>query len=321
MARIVVVGEGMIELARTPRGDHWRLGSAGDTLNTAVHLARLGLSVAFMTALGSDEFSADLRRQWGSEGLDLSLVLTDPSRRPGLYAVTNDAAGERHFTYWRDTSAARRLFELPGIEAAKAAAAAEADLLVFSLISLAILPQSARESLFELARAVRGRGGRVVFDNNYRPALWPDVDEARAVHAAALAVADIGLPSFDDEVALFGDAAPDAALARWQAAGVGETVLKDGAQGCWVAGRHSAPPRVLDAVDTSGAGDAFNAAYLAARVSGLDPIAAAQMGHRLGGWVVTRRGAVPTIDEAAPYRGLPPIGQTNMADTAPSQTA
>ncbi|AXJ94411.1 MULTISPECIES: sugar kinase [unclassified Sphingomonas] len=313
MTRIVVVGEGMVELARAPAGDDWRLGSAGDTLNTAVHLARLGMPVAFMTALGSDAFSTGLRDAWEAEGLDLSLVLTDPDRRPGLYAVTNDATGERHFTYWRDTSAARRLFDLSGIAAASASAA-RADLLVFSLISLAILSPTARAALLDLGRAVRGRGGRVAFDGNYRPALWADAGEARSAHAAAMAIADIGLPSFDDEAALFGDADPAVTLARWHDAGVAEVALKCGAQGCWVGSRLSPPPHVLVPVDTSGAGDAFNAAYLAARMAGIAPLAAAERGHRLGGWVVTRRGAVPALDAAAPYADLLATGHATAGD-------
>ncbi|WP_368039768.1 sugar kinase, partial [Sphingomonas bacterium] len=178
MKRIVVVGEGMIELSGgAPAG--WRLGFGGDTLNTAVHLARLGGEVAFMTAIGDDPFSDDLRRAWAGEGVDTALVLTDPDRRAGLYAITNDPDGERHFTYWRGEAAARRLFALPGTDAALALAEG-ADLLVFSMISLAILPAAGRRALFDLADQVRARGGRVAFDSNYRPALWPDADEARA---------------------------------------------------------------------------------------------------------------------------------------------
>lgn len=317
MHRIVVVGEGMIELARAPDGDGWRLGSAGDTLNTAVHLARLGAPVAYLTALGSDDFSDGLRRQWTAEGIDASLVLTDPHRRPGLYAVTNDATGERHFTYWRDNSAAKRLFELPGVEAATASAA-NADLLVFSLISLAILPPAGRTALLELARRVRERGGRVAFDNNYRPALWGSGDEARGVQAEAMAVADIGLPSLDDERALFGTAEPAVVLARWHAAGVAETVLKGGALGYWIDGVLVPPPETIASVDTSGAGDAFNAAYLAARLNGLTPGEAARFGQLLASWVIRHRGAVPAIDAAAPYGDLPKIGQTNIVAAAPS---
>ena len=302
MPDIVIVGEGMVELSGDSAGG-WRLGQGGDTMNSAIHLARLGRNVAYMTALGDDHFSHGLRERWAAEGIDTSLVLTDPGRHPGLYAITNDADGERHFTYWRGDSAARRLFALPGIGSA-AAAAARADLLLFSMISLAILPPEGRVALFALAREVRRRGGRVAFDTNYRPALWPDAATARAVHRAALELADIGLPTIEDEIALTGAADDAAVLSAWRAAGVGEVVVKQGADGCTVDGERIAPSARLAPVDTSGAGDAFNAGYLHARLGGAAPADAARAGHRLAGWVVMNRGAVPAVTADAPYDAL-----------------
>ena len=120
MTRIVCLGEGMLELSRD--SENWRMGFGGDTLNTAVHLARAGHDVAYMTALGSCPFSMDLRARWEGEGLDCSLIATHPSRRPGLYAIALDDEGERTFTYWRDGSAARAMFEVPEIDETIAAA-------------------------------------------------------------------------------------------------------------------------------------------------------------------------------------------------------
>ena len=299
MTKIVVAGEGMIELS----GDHasgWRLGYGGDTLNTAIHLARLGRDVAYLTALGDDPFSDDLRRALNAERVDSGLILTDPERRPGLYAITNDPDGERHFTYWRGESAARRLFTLPGIDAALKVAE-QADLLVYSMISLAILPPEGREALFDLATRVRRRGGRVAFDTNYRRLLWRDSDEARAAHARAMALADIGLPTLEDEAALAGSDDLRAVLDLWSSAGVGEVVVKLGADGCVANGVVIPPPGPLVPRDTSGAGDAFNAGYLHARLAGKPPREAALAGHRLAGWVVMARGAVPPVTDDAPY--------------------
>ena len=303
MTKIVVVGEGMVELTGNVSAAGWRLGYGGDTLNTAIHLARLGREVAYMTALGTDPFSDDLRRAWAAEGVDTGLMLTDPDRRPGLYAITNDPDGERHFTYWRGESAARRVFALPGIDAVLQIAA-HADLLAFSMISLAVLPPEGRVALFDLAREVRARGGSVAFDTNYRPALWPDPAEARAVHGEALRVTDIGLPTIEDESALTGASVPADILSNWRGAGVGEVVVKRGAEGCTVDGVDVPPPMRLSPCDTSGAGDAFNAGYLNARLNGWLPEQAALAGHSLAGWVVMRRGAIPAIGPDAPYGTL-----------------
>jgi 2-dehydro-3-deoxygluconokinase len=291
MARIVLIGEGMLELRR--QDETWQLGYGGDTLNTAIHLARAGHDTAYLTALGIDPISAELKANWAAEGLDTALVLDHPTRSTGLYAISTDVAGERSFTYWRDTSAAREMFALPGSDAALAAAAA-ADLLGFSLITLAILAPADRDKLLATAREVRGRGGIVAFDGNYRPKLWATAAEARSARDAGIASATIGLPTLEDERSLGfkGDAA--AVVAEWSALGCAEVVVKLGAGGCLLPDASIvAPPARLDPVDTSGAGDAFNAGYLYARLGGEDPAAAAIAGHKLAAWTIMRPGAIP----------------------------
>ena len=90
---VLVVGEGMIELSKAAPHGLWRMGSGGDTLNTAIHLARLGCEVAFASALGGDAFSMEVRESWGREGLDLDTLLTDLQRMTGLYAIHTDEGG------------------------------------------------------------------------------------------------------------------------------------------------------------------------------------------------------------------------------------
>ncbi len=284
----------MLELSR--EGEHWRLGYGGDTLNTAIHMARAGIRTGYFTAVGSDQFSREMTRGWAAEGLDLSLVMTHPSRNSGLYAIETDAAGERSFAYWRDSAAAREMFALPeaneAIERAR-----EASLLSFSLITLAILPASARETLLAWARTFRDSGAMVAFDGNYRPRLWESVEEARLARDRAIACATIGLPTLEDETALSDDRSPAEVARRWEALGCAEVVVKLGAEGCRLPdGRICAPPAELKPVDTSGAGDAFNGGYLSARMKGASVEEAALAGHALAGWTIMRRGAIPPRD-------------------------
>lgn len=295
---VVVVGEGLLELSRGERG--WMLGHGGDTLNTAVHLARFGEDVAYATALGADQFSIDLLRTWRGEGIDTRLVLTDPARLPGLYAVHNDQHGDRSFSYWRSASAARRLFDLPG-QAMLSEAIARASLLYFSLISLAVLDDRGRTRMMELASETRAGGGLVAFDGNYRPQLWTSASEATRWRDAALEQCDIGLPTFEDERLLAGAADAADVAAHWERSGAGETVVKLGADGCLIAGSVIAPIDRIMPLDTSGAGDAFNAGYLHARLRGAEPADAAAAGHRIAGWTIQRMGASPPRDEDAPY--------------------
>jgi 2-dehydro-3-deoxygluconokinase len=299
LAQVIVVGECMLELLRQGqeqgKDQGWLLGYAGDSFNTALYLCRLDVPVAYLTALGADPFSQEMRAAWAGEGIDISLVLTDATRLPGLYVTRNDADGERHFYYWRENAAARRLFTLPGIEAVLERAR-RAEYLFLSGVTLSIFTAAERELLVQIAAQVRARGGAVVFDPNYRPALWSSVAQARAAFAALAPTVTLTLPTYTDEAALFGDSDPLLSVARWRGLGVTEVIVKLGAQGCLVAYGDD-PPQIapalpVAAIDTTGAGDAFNAAYLAGRIAGLTAPAAARAANRLAGEVVQHRGAI-----------------------------
>lgn len=300
---VIAFGECMIELSGTLGGEA-RLAYGGDSFNTALYMARLGEPVAYATALGDDGWSAGLRAAWRAEAVDTSLVLTAPGHLPGLYAIRTDAAGERSFDYWRQDSAAGRFFALPGADAVLEAMAS-AELLYLTGISLSLFDPAGHARLLAAARAVRSRGGDVAFDPNYRPRGWPCVDAARAAMALLAPAVSIALPGFDDEALLHGDATPEATVARWLSAGAREVVVKQGRAGALVGSggslRRVAAQPVADVIDTTGAGDGFNAGYLAARRRGLSPPAAAARGAALAAEIVRHPGAiVPRGSSAAP---------------------
>lgn len=295
---IFIFGEAMLEYHSHGGAGGLRYG--GDTLNTAIHMARMGLDVAYVTAVGTDPVSDALVAAWADEGIDTRYILRHSSRSPGIYAIHVDAQGERSFLYWRDKSAAREMFALP--EMAEVLAVAErASLLYFSLISLAILPEEGRAALLTLAKSVRNNGGRVAYDSNFRRNLWQGLDEARRVSEMAMAVSDIGLPTNVDEAQLHEMSMAESQIAiRWHEAGCGEVVVKAGEKGCvysdaLTAARHFYANKV-HVIDSSGAGDAFNAGYLASRHKGNDVETAVQCGQRLAAWVIQRSGAIPSRD-------------------------
>lgn len=294
--RVASIGECMVELT-LPRadGEDSRVGFAGDTFNAAVYLKRSApeLQVAYVTALGADPLSARMIAAFEAEDLDTGLIERRADRVPGLYAISLDDNGERSFTYWRDSSAARTLF-LPPAEVTPGSLR-DFDLVYLSGITLAILAPEARAALAGFLEGYRRGGGRLAFDSNYRPRLWPDAATARRDIAAFWTMTDVGLPSLDDEMALFGDSGEAAVLARLAAAGIRRGALKRGAGGPLPIGEAAALPTFPPAdkvVDTTAAGDSFNGAYLAALLRGESEAACLAAGHALASEVIGHPGAI-----------------------------
>ena len=297
MARVVAIGECMVELSSAGEG-LLRRRFAGDACNTAVYLkrARPGIEVSFLTVTGSDPLSLQMRQAWAAEGIDDGLAFTNPARRPALYLIETDARGERRFHYWRSDSAARGWFK--ALQAAGGASVLEGcDLVYVSGISLAILPEEQWPAAVALL-ADRPKGVRLAFDPNLRPALWDSLEEARACLEAMAGVADILLPSRQDLEGLFGPAAPHALMRRLIDLGAREAALTAEADDCLVWDGQEVralKPPAARVVDTSGGGDSFNGAYLGARLTGADAFTAAAEGLELAARVVGERGALVDV--------------------------
>lgn len=305
--RIALFGECMIELRGQAFGT-MRQGFGGDTLNTAIYLARLcrdrEIQVSYATALGADPFSDHMLAAWRNEGIDTSLVRRIDGRLPGLYAIQVDAAGERHFSYWRDASAVRGYFEAP--HTPLEVAANQLAALYLSGISLAILPDESRKRLLDTMARVCANGGMVAFDNNFRPRLWSSPAEARTYHDLAYGLSNIVLITLDDEMALREETSADRVLADALSLEAPEVVIKRGVEATLV--RVTGTPAasvpvetVSRVVDTTAAGDSFAGAYLATRLTGIDPVAAARAANRLAAVVIQHPGAIIPAD-AMPTR-------------------
>jgi 2-dehydro-3-deoxygluconokinase len=294
---VAAIGECMLELSTSDLGRrHWVMGHAGDTFNTLWTLAALApadtSSCDYVTAFGDDPFSREQIDFMHEAGIGIAQSPIIPGARPGLYAITLSGA-ERSFTYWRSDSAARQLASNP----AKLEKSLEnLRLVYFSGITLAILEDDSRKTLLEALSTARKAGSAIAFDPNWRPRLWRSPDEARLATAAALALSDIALPTLGDETALWGDADAWAVIRRLRAAGAREIVVKDGPGPALVGSDEGieriAAETVAQPVDTTGAGDAFNGAYLAARLAGFKPAEAARRAHRVGAAVVQVHGAL-----------------------------
>lgn len=299
MSGFASIGECMIELSGE-NGDQWRMGFAGDTLNTAWYVRALteqDFPVDYISGFGEDDFSEKQRKFLSTNGIGIAHSPIIAGLQPGLYAITLDGA-ERSFTYWRSEAAARHL---ASDRQALEKSLEGRDIIYFSGITLAIVWPEHRTTFLDVLSKARANGARIAFDPNFRAKLWPDRAVAQDLISRAMQLCDIALPTFPDEQALFGDQDMDACAARIAALGVKEIVVKDGTEPALILAEgkrtHVAAVKA-DAVDTTGAGDSFNGSYLAARIAGLSPIDAVRKAHAVAARVVETRGALTAMEIA-----------------------
>lgn len=305
MPDILCVGEPLLEFNQRPGGGEplYLKGHGGDTSNAAIAAARAGASAGYITAVGADAFGEDFLALWKSEGVDTATVRIDPDAHTGIYFVTHGPKGHA-FTYFRAGSAASRMAPATMPDDA----IRRAKVLHMSGISQAI-SGSAADACFHAIGVAREAGVRVSYDTNLRLRLW-SVERARAVIHAAIAMADIALPSLDDAVALTGLEQPDAIADFYLRLGAPLVVLKLGKDGVLLAdagSRERIAPHKVDAVDATGAGDTFGGSFLARLVAGDAPREAAAYANAAAALATTGYGAVAPIPRPEAVRAL--LGQ------------
>ena len=293
MPDLLCMGEPMLELnQRRPAaaGEEalYLQGHGGDTSNAAIAAARNGASAGYVTAIGLDAPGDSFMELWAREGVDASTVARDEAAPTGLYIVTHDRDGH-HFTFYRAGSAASRMAPRDVPEQAIRGA----RMLHVSGISQAI-SASACDAVFHAIEVAKAAGVGVSYDTNLRLALWPKARAAAVIHAA-VARADVALPSLEDARVLTGLGEPDAIADFYLRLGCPLVLLKLGAEGVLVA----APARRervggfrVEAVDATGAGDTFAGSFLARHLAGDDPFTAARYANAAAALSTTGYGAV-----------------------------
>ncbi|TCP96552.1 2-dehydro-3-deoxygluconokinase [Cricetibacter osteomyelitidis] len=293
MKKIAILGECMIELNGEPFGN-MRQTYGGDTLNTATYLARCtpksAVKIHYVSALGTDI------EHWQADGINTDWLLRDEKRQPGLYLIQLDSVGERTFLYWRNQSAARYLLQhndYPKV----LSELRHVDMIYLSGISLAILPENDRTLLIEQLAELAKQGIEIAFDSNYRQALWESLQKTREIYTALLPIVSVALVTFDDEQAIWADSDEQATIKRLKQAGVKTVVVKSGKCGA-IFNRFDGVEQqvptvpVENVVDTTSAGDAFNAGFLNGYLQGKYLVTCCQQGNKLAGIVIQHKGAI-----------------------------
>jgi len=306
-SNIIVMGECMVEFGRaagcTANDNLYKKSFAGDVFNTGIYIKRCvkeHANVNFLTAIGKDENSNEMLAMMEGESLATNLVYQSNSAQMGLYLINVDDEGERSFSYWRETSAAKQVVRFLNDDLDNPALK-NVDSFFFSGISIAILSEGDRQKLWRFIFELKAAGTTIIFDPNYRPTLWSSLNETRAAYAAAFELADIALPGVDDHMVLYNAKSAEDVATFLEQFAIDEIIIKNGSQGMLLSvdGKRSyvdVDP-VENVVDTTSAGDAFNGAYLSARLLGRSAEQAAKFAAKASACVIQHKGAI--VDETA----------------------
>lgn len=300
MPKLAILGECMLEVSGK-LFESAQLAYGGDSLNTATYLARItsrdDLTLYYVTVVGEDAISHQIKQCWQQEGINTDLVLHDPQRTMGIYLIEIDPHGERSFTHWRHHSAARYLLQHPNYPEVQAKLA-ECEMLYLSGISLAILPEADRFALLEQLKMLSDQGVKIIFDNNYRPSLWESREQALQIYQQIYPLVHCAILTEDDEKLLWQLENRAEIYQQLRPFNIPHLILKSGSEGAYylpanASSEHPIPTTpITNIVDTTAAGDSFNAGFLAGFIIGKSIIECCQQGNQLAGIVIQHRGAI-----------------------------
>jgi 2-dehydro-3-deoxygluconokinase len=292
--KILSIGECMAEFSPDEQLGKFNLGFAGDTFNTAWYIANNHADVnsAYFSKVGDDELSDQMLKFMSDNQVDTRYITTVAGSTIGLYLISL-VNGERTFSYWRNKSAATFLGQ--NVDDVGNAMKKQ-DMIYFSGITLAILDQNSRENLFSCLKSARRAGKKIAFDPNLRPKLWNDKKEMCDVIMAGANLSDIILPSFEDEATWFSDADPLSTLARYQNVGAETVVVKNAGDPVSFCSQHGTGTYLVDSVDkiidSTAAGDSFNAEILVGLLREIPLADAINNGANLAKKVLMGQGAL-----------------------------
>ncbi len=301
MINVVVMGECMVEFSLISPGVY-RQSFAGDVYNTAVYLKRLQqeqANVSILSGIGNDSLSQQMCAAFAKENINCEYLQSVEQRIPGAYLIQTSDSGERSFVYWRDSSAAK--FVLSSLtKQSQKQLVASTDMFYFSGISLAIITPEDRELLWQLLSQLRKADVQIVFDSNYRPRLWQSASEAMAMYQQAFEYSDVVFAGVEDFELLYELASYDSIRDYLKPFEISELIIKNGSEDVMCiseSGQDVIAVTPVDiVVDSTSAGDSFNAGYLHARAQQKNIRQAVELACSVSGLVIAHQGAIVDTD-------------------------
>ena len=308
---LAAIGETMVAFVSRDDPHHYLAVPAGAESNVAIGMARLGCRTQWVSRLGADPLGRFVEESVSDAGVMVEVV-RDDARPTGVMTIHVDGVS-RSSTYYRSESAARTLSpeDLRRVSPSR-------------WTHLTGITPALSDSAFALVESVmedrRGDDALVSFDVNFRPALWPSTEMARRTLLRVARAADVVFIGDDECQALVGTsdvvALADSILERADQ----ELVLKRGAgpASAVTASREISEPALQTAVvEPTGAGDAFAAGYLAARVFGWPTPARLRLGHLMGSRTVGVLEHVPPRFTASEFAAITPAGLAELWESSP----
>jgi len=306
VSRVVAVGEIIVDFVSTKpvpyaKARMFEKCFGGAPMNTAVGVSRLGVSAGVITAVGKDPFGDFLFEALRENKVDVSNVKRKEGKRTSITFVANEPiTGERTFLFYRKPwtgETADSSLERDDIDPTYIS---RADLLHVS--GFALSQQPSRGAIFHAIGIARKSDVHVSFDPTLRSDVWDDEEILRKTYRKALRLSDIATFSREEAQFVLGTAEPDKAASKALKLGPRTVGIKLGSQGSFVKTANGKvimkPAFSVKSVDTTGAGDGWNAGFLIGICKGWDLEKSVTVANAVGGLVVTRRGAIT----AMPYR-------------------
>ena len=290
------IGEVMIEISNT-KNRSYNQSFAGDTLNFCNYLDKKKLNAFFLSAIGKSEINQSLLDFVKSKNISTKYIKQINQFEIGLYLIKNKDNGEKQFFYWRDESAAKHYFNnIDFLNLYKELK--NFDYIYFSGITLSIIHISKLSNFIKLLNLLKSKKIKIVFDFNIRPSRWNKknlnnfLDSVlKYVDICFLSGEDMNYWKNKNNIKSY-----EQIVRKYK---LKHSIFRKNAKFTYVflnKTRYVFKNKLLKTVvDTSGAGDGFNAAYLSNFIVNNDPVLALKAGSSLGSKIVMKKGAIVDV--------------------------
>ena len=293
MNKIWVTGDAVVDLI--PEGDkHYLKCPGGAPANVAVAIARLGGQSAFFGRVGNDPFGRFIQQTLTTEQVDCQHLILDEQQRTSTVVVDLDDSGERSFTFMVKPSADQFLqpTDIPNFK--------QGDWL--HACSIALANEPSRSSTFTAIERIKQAGGYVSFDPNLREEVWQNPDQIIEVVMQAVSKADVVKFSEEELTFLTQTNTIEQGLTILAPLSLPLVVITQGAKGALVVRNQQqeiVTGKVVQPIDTTGAGDAFVGGLLYQLATSHhwqeNITQAIQWAHGCGALATTQKGAMTAL--------------------------